>query len=174
MRNPKDPKDDDYDRLWGFKFTTFFTFDGNCGCCEYRQYVREAKFIIRFHMPGDVVDECFFDLDAVEPPGREDTDAHTGKPYGHRSDENNPGDEYSPSRADGCSYNSADSPGMPYLWAKEDFCVALKPVRKNATHISYYFRIQFEFNIVNFCKEPPETIWGAGWLKECESQKIKF
>lgn len=98
------------------KFIVDLAFDGQCACCEYRQYVRNRSSMFGF-IPYGVWDDFSEDVDA------------TGLRRGHRSDAETPGDVYTPDRATGCFYHGADTPHQVGcslgLWFRREFKATL-------------------------------------------------
>ena len=163
--------DDPGEFFWGFEFKTYLRFDGDCWCCEYRQYVRMAVYTISFKMPDGRVRHCER-LRRVPPPPRfEDVDTETGNPYGHRMGyENVPGDNYTPERLTGCEYNASDTPGVPNLVFQKNVCLQ-DPRFAGATHFRVSVFIAFDFEVIDTCNND-KVIWKLAWEKTCLSEWV--
>ena len=84
-----------------------------CGCCEYRQYVR-GRFLangaaVTHQLPSGPLSATTFQEDGI--PNFYGAGSHAF--YGHRADAGFPNDVYqAPDRATGCEYRGFDRPGI--------------------------------------------------------------
>jgi|ERR1700674_602652 len=168
LQNLKDPQGGPDIFLASFKVSQpayiFAEFDkrkGNCKCCEYRQlvigYVTINGIRQSLHIgPGYIS----VGADTIEVSDRlvseeffqEDGDKR-GRPYGHRSDPNEPPiDVYSrPDRATGCVFVGYDAPGGDQLTSGD----------------TYEWQLTFQSAIICVCDQPGRVLAKKFWRVEC-------
>jgi hypothetical protein len=96
-----------------FKVTADFSSDGTeCACCQYRQFVRGYAVQLGVRVAGPQIYGGNLDPVKFREDGYADA-AGRLRPRGHRQDPGKPNDQYSPTQATGCHYESEDTPQCP-------------------------------------------------------------